>query len=114
MVAGTKNPAANQVAAAPGKTQVRVHLTVPPSQPLDVQPVARASMPAPDQVGQKFCQVPTLAANWQPSVTLQAPIPGPGPSPQPAILPLAGPSTRVHPLAPQTTPALAAPPPGLS
>jgi hypothetical protein len=114
MVAGAKNPAANQVAAAPGKTQVRVHLTVPPSQPLDVQPVARASMPAPDQVGQKFGQVPTLAPNWQPSVTLQAPIPGPGPSPQPAILPVAGPSNGVQLLPPQTTPALAAPPPGVS
>ena len=72
------------------KTQVRVHLTVPPAQPLAVQPVARAAMPTPDQVGQTFGQMPThlpaasttasIPPNWQPAVTLQAPVGGAPPA----------------------------------
>jgi hypothetical protein len=85
LVAGTKaNPGATQVAAAPGKSQVRVHLTVPPTQPTEITPVsitavapgpvARGAMPSPDQVGQKFGQTITIPPNWQPAVTLQAPV----------------------------------------
>ena len=93
LVAGTKTtPAAGQVAAAPApaKSQVRVHLTVPPTQPVEIipvsitavtqGPVARGAMPSPDQVGQKFGQTTTIPPNWQPAVTLQAPVSG-GPFP---------------------------------
>ncbi len=103
-VAGATKPGANQVAAGP-RSQVRVHLTVPPAQPLEAQPVARGAMPSPGEVGQKFGQAPgVLPPNWQPSVTLQAPIPGLG-APQP---------TGVQLLPPQTGPLPADPPPGVS
>jgi hypothetical protein len=110
MVAGAKTLPANQFAAAQGKSQVRVHMTVPPVQPLAVQPVVRAAMPTPDQAGQKFGQGP----NWQPSATLQAPLSGPGPTPQPTILPAASLANGVQLFAPQTGPFPAAPPPGVS
>jgi hypothetical protein len=89
MVAGGSTP----------KTQVRVHLTVPPVQPLEITPVARAAMPSSDQVGQKFGTA-TIPPNWQPAVTLQAPEPmstGAAPS---AIQPV--PPAGVQLLAPQT------------
>jgi hypothetical protein len=86
LVAGNKaNPAAGQMAAAPAaKSQVRVHLTVPPTQPeitavgitpVSTTPVVRGAMPTPEQVGQKFGQTPaTIPPNWQPAVQLQAPV----------------------------------------
>jgi hypothetical protein len=83
--AGTTTPAN----APARKTQVRVHLTVPPSQPLAAQPVARAAMPTPDQVGKTFGQMPThlpspsatiIPPNWQPAVTLQPPAGGATPA----------------------------------
>jgi len=88
LVAGAKtNPAANQVAAAPVKSQVRVHLTVPPTEITPVaitavppNAVARGAMPSPEQVGQKFGQTVTIPPNWQPAVTLGAPVSGGLPS----------------------------------
>jgi hypothetical protein len=84
-----KQPAGSLVASgasAPAKSQIRTHLTVPPAQPLDVQPVARAAMPTPDQVGQRFGT--TIPPAWQPAVTLQAPLVGSAPAPQPMIQPV--------------------------
>jgi hypothetical protein len=80
-------PAGGMVASAnttSSKSQIRVHLTVPPVQPLAGQPVARAAMPTPEQEGQTFGQTPsrlpaagakTIPPNWQPAVTLQPPQP---------------------------------------
>jgi hypothetical protein len=117
---GGKTPAGGVVASAnnpaggpASKTQVRVHLTVPPSQPLEAQPVARAAMPAQDQVGQTFGQAP----GWQPSVTLQAPVTvPPGAPPHPAVLPVpaAPPANGVQLLPPQMGPFPAEPTPGVA
>jgi hypothetical protein len=107
-VAGVKNPAAGQVAAAPNKAQVRVHLTVPPVQPLEILPVARGAMPAAGQTGQTFGQT-----NWQPSLTLPVaiPIPAAPTSSQPVItVPAAG----VQLMPPQVGPSSSQPPPGVS
>jgi hypothetical protein len=68
---GRKTPGGAVVASAT-KGQIRSHLTVPPHQPLEVQPVARAAMPSQEQMGQNFGKSP-IAPNWQPSVKLQAP-----------------------------------------
>jgi hypothetical protein len=57
-------------ATTASRTQVR--LTAPPVQPLEPYSVVRGSMPAPEQVGQRFGQ----ATQWQPgAVRLQAPVP---------------------------------------
>ncbi len=105
MVAGANNPSP--------KTNVRVHLTVPPVQPLEVQPVARAAMPTPDQVGQRFGQT-TIAPTWQPSVTLQAPQPMGAPAPAIQAVPPAGPPSGVQLMAPQMGPFPSEPPPGVN
>ena len=57
----------NFVGTAAGKT---VRMTAPPFQPLDPQGIARAAMPTPQEVGQKFNGGGTA---WQP-VRLEAPI----------------------------------------
>ena len=124
MVAGANNPAAGQVASAPVKGQVRVHLTVPPVQPLEIQPVARAAMPAPEQVGQQFGQTPsylpapsggTIPPNWQPAVTLHAPVMAPAIQAVPGVgAPLAAAPGGVQLLAPQVGPNPSEPPPGVS
>ncbi len=110
------------VASAGGRpsrpSQIRVHLTVPPAQPLGVQPVARAAMPTPDQVGQTFGQMPshlpsastaTIPPNWRPAVRLQAPVGGATAAPQPAIQAV---PTGVQLLPPETGPAPGLPPIG--
>lgn len=116
-----QQPAGSMIASAaettPGKTQVRVHLTVPPAQPLAVQPVARAAMPSPDQVGQTFGQIPspgatTIPPNWQPAITLQAPANDTAPRPAIQAVPS---SPALPPLGIQLLPPEAgvqAPPPG--
>jgi hypothetical protein len=71
---GRKQPGGAMVASAnpAPKGNVRVHLTVPPVQPLEITPVARAAMPSSEQVGQTFGT--TIPPSWQPAVTLQAPV----------------------------------------
>lgn len=76
--------ASNQGARQPGATatnRTRVHLTVPPVQPLAPPPVARAAMPTADQVGQRFGQPAPRASS---GVQLLAPVPWtPAPAEQP-------------------------------
>jgi hypothetical protein len=79
--------------ATPAGRSNIVRLTVPPAQPLDPQPVARGSMPAPEQVGQRFGQP---AATWQPvNVRLEPPVPMAPATPQ--FLPVAAPAPAAGP-----------------
>jgi hypothetical protein len=87
-ILAAQNRNVNQTASRP-----IVRTTAPPVQPLDPAPVVRGAAPAPDQVGQRFGEIPppppfpsnhrAPSNNWQPATV--RPIPAASPSPPPMV-----------------------------